>query len=75
MVERGLAHNVTSDAHDHLRRPPSIEAELDAAGIGGLAPWLVDEVPAAILAGEDIPPRPQLAPVGRGRGGWWRIGR
>jgi protein-tyrosine phosphatase len=32
MVDRGLAHNVTSDAHDHLRRPPSIEAELAAAG-------------------------------------------
>ena len=29
MVELGLAHNVTSDAHDHVRRPPSIEAELD----------------------------------------------
>lgn len=86
MIERGLAHNVTSDAHDHLKRPPSIEAELEAAGAAGLAPWLVQEVPSAILAGEEIPPRPQLAVTGRGRdgrsagrgagrGAWWRRGR
>jgi protein-tyrosine phosphatase len=88
MLERGLAHNVTSDAHDHLRRPPSIEAELRAAGAGELAGWLVGAVPAAVLAGDDIPPRPQssTAPSRRGRrrrssasrsgaGGWWRLRR
>ena len=82
MVERGLAHNVTSDAHDHLRRPPSIESELRAAGLEALAPWLVEEVPAAILAGEQIPPRPPLERAARSRGGrpgtrgaWWRRGR
>jgi protein-tyrosine phosphatase len=86
MIERGLAHNVTSDAHDHLRRPPSIAAELRDAGAAELAPWLVQQVPAAILAGSDIPPRPQLGNAGgpggrrrraaRGRsGGWLRRGR
>jgi protein-tyrosine phosphatase len=72
MLERGLAHNVTSDAHDDLRRPPSIEAELREAGADALAGWLVREVPAAVLAGADIPPRPQVsvAPKRRRRRLW-----
>jgi protein-tyrosine phosphatase len=59
LLERGLAHNVASDAHDALHRPPSIARELRAAGLDGLAEWLTDEVPRAILAGDDIPPRPE----------------
>jgi protein-tyrosine phosphatase len=53
-----LIHNVTSDAHDPVRRPPSVLDELERAGLAPLAGWLTDEVPAAILRGEDIPPRP-----------------
>jgi protein-tyrosine phosphatase len=61
LVEDGLVHNVASDAHDPLRRPPGIGAELDRAGLGALAGWLTQAVPAAILSGADIPDRPQGA--------------
>ncbi|HEY8304293.1 MAG TPA: CpsB/CapC family capsule biosynthesis tyrosine phosphatase [Solirubrobacteraceae bacterium] len=58
LADDGLVHNVASDAHDHLRRPPSILRELERAGMGPLAEWLTQAVPAAILAGEEIPTRP-----------------
>lgn len=60
MVEEQLAHVVASDAHDTHRRPPGLHAPLKKAGFGELAPWLIEEGPAAILAGHDVPvpPRP-----------------
>jgi protein-tyrosine phosphatase len=58
LVRGNLIHNVTSDAHDPVRRPPSVLDELQRAGLAPLAGWLTGEVPAAILQGEDIPPRP-----------------
>jgi protein-tyrosine phosphatase len=62
LLERGLVHNVASDAHDHTRRPPGIAGELRQAGYGALCEWLTEEVPAAILGGEEaLPPRPALA--------------
>jgi protein-tyrosine phosphatase len=62
LLEQGLVHNVASDAHDEVRRPPGIAGELRQAGYGPLCEWLTQEVPAAILAGEeDIPPRPAVA--------------
>jgi protein-tyrosine phosphatase len=75
LLERGLVHNVASDAHDDVRRPPGIEHDLEQAGFGALAEWLTLQVPAAILAGEEIPPRPQPVTTGAGRGRWWRLGR
>ena len=73
LVRAGMAHNVASDAHDELKRPPSIAAELERAGLEPLAGWLTEEVPGAILAGEEIPPRPEVAEgVGRARARWWR---
>jgi protein-tyrosine phosphatase len=62
MARDGLIHNVTSDAHDHDRRPPGLAAELEQAGLGPLADWLTQTVPAAILSGEEIPLRP-LVPL------------
>jgi protein-tyrosine phosphatase len=62
MVNEGLVHNVASDAHDLERRPPGMAAELAQAGLGELADWLTRAVPAAILSGEEIPPRP-VAPT------------
>jgi protein-tyrosine phosphatase len=73
LLERGLAHNVASDAHDASDRPPSIGRELDRAGFGGLAGWLTEEVPLAMLEGAEIPPRP-ASPVQR-RGLWRRAAR
>lgn len=75
LVRDGLVHNVASDAHDQVKRPPSISAELERAGLASLASWLTQAVPAAILGGGDIPPRPVIAdPViaARGDRGPWR---
>ncbi|HLW96308.1 MAG TPA: CpsB/CapC family capsule biosynthesis tyrosine phosphatase [Solirubrobacteraceae bacterium] len=57
----GLMHCVTSDAHDDRRRPPTVSKEVERAGLGHLARWLTEEVPSAILAGAEIPPRPSEA--------------
>jgi protein-tyrosine phosphatase len=73
LLEAELVHNVASDAHDHTGRPPSIRAELKAAGAEPLGEWLTEEVPAAVLAGEAIPPRPSFAmPGARPRRWSWR---
>jgi protein-tyrosine phosphatase len=67
LLDDGLVHNVASDAHDPLRRPPGIGAELDRAGLGAMGEWFCQAVPAAILSGADIPERPGSAvPTGKG---------
>jgi protein-tyrosine phosphatase len=58
LVAEEMVHNIASDAHDSHRRPPSIAAELDHAGLGDMGEWLTREVPTAILSGQEIPPRP-----------------
>jgi protein-tyrosine phosphatase len=58
LVADGLVHNVASDAHDHLKRPPGIAAELRQAHLHGLGEWFTEQVPGAILSGEEIPPPP-----------------
>jgi protein-tyrosine phosphatase len=58
LLARGLAHNVASDAHDVDRRPPGLVAELEAAGLGPRADWLVRDVPAAVITGRPVPPPP-----------------
>jgi protein-tyrosine phosphatase len=62
LARDGLLHNVTSDAHDHLHRPPEIATELERAGLASLTQWLTDTVPRAILDGGEIPPRPEVTP-------------
>jgi len=75
LLDRGLAHNVASDAHDARNRSPSIMPGLRDAGRPELADWLTRDVPAAILAGEEIPPRPAVAaPAPRRRLAWLRGG-
>jgi protein-tyrosine phosphatase len=61
LLEEGLVHDVASDAHDRYARPPGMAAELDRTGLGPLADWLTRAVPAAILAGEEIPSRPAVS--------------
>jgi protein-tyrosine phosphatase len=63
LLREGLVHNLSSDAHDHLGRPPGladalagIESELP--GITAQREWLTLSVPAAILAGDPVPQRP-----------------
>ncbi len=66
MLEAGLVHSVASDAHDTRRRPPGIAAPLAEAGLGDLTQMLAHDAPAAILAGDPLPPVPQWR---RRRGG------
>jgi protein-tyrosine phosphatase len=73
LLDAGLAHNVASDAHDPVNRPPAIAGELDAGGLSSLSDWLTEEVPAAILGGGEVPPRPRAAGSSGARR--WRLGR
>jgi protein-tyrosine phosphatase len=64
MLERGLVHDVASDAHDHLHRPPRInvalqDADLALPGLSEHAAWFTVTAPMAILRGEPLaePPR------------------
>jgi protein-tyrosine phosphatase len=61
LVREEMVHNVASDAHDLRGRPPGIRAELQQAGLAPLADWLTEAVPAAILGGREIPPRPSIS--------------
>ena len=70
LVERELVHNVASDAHDALSRPPAIADDLRRSGYEWFTEWAAEQVPAAILSGEEIPPRPPRPEPGRRR--WWR---
>ncbi len=63
MFESGLVHNVASDCHDVLKRPPGLGGgfrvlERELPGVLDQASWYTDEVPAAILAGDRLPARP-----------------
>ncbi len=75
LAQEELLHNVASDAHNLAGRPPGMRAELREAGLDKLASWLTEAVPAAILGGEEIPPRPEVAISVRARSGhWWQRG-
>jgi len=67
----GLIHNVASDAHDCRGRPPGVLRELSSQSLAAQAPWLTQEVPAAILSGSAIPPAPEW-PAARARRGLLR---
>ncbi len=58
LADEGLVHNVVSDAHNTGRRPPSALTELAQTALAPLAHWLTVQVPAAVLGGAAIPPRP-----------------
>jgi protein-tyrosine phosphatase len=71
LMRDGLVHNVASDAHDPFNRAPGMAAELESAGMSPLALWLTSQVPAAVLAGSEIPQRPGAAVEGlRARRSW-----
>ncbi len=58
LLELGLAHLVASDAHSPGVREAGLSAAFDALDDEALARWLMNEVPAALLAGVDLPERP-----------------
>jgi protein-tyrosine phosphatase len=75
LAEGELIHNVVSDAHDDVKRPPGLDAQLEQAGLGPLREWLTEQVPAAILAGQEaIPARPPVSVPSAvaARRPWWR---
>jgi protein-tyrosine phosphatase len=72
LAHEEMVHNVASDAHDLNTRAPGMAGEIERAGLGPLKEWLTQAVPAAILGGWEIPPRPQFT---RTRGlRRWRVG-
>lgn len=58
LAREDMVDNVTSDAHDCEGRAPGLAEELSRAGLSELTAWLTEDVPAAILADREIPPRP-----------------
>jgi protein-tyrosine phosphatase len=65
LLRAGLVHDLASDAHDAWRRPPHLDGaltdvEAELPGIGSQSEWLTRHAPAAILAGQPLPPRPPL---------------
>lgn len=64
LVAEGVAHVLASDAHSAgTFRPPRLADGVAAAAalVGGeRARWMVEDAPAAILAGEPLPPPPSL---------------
>jgi protein-tyrosine phosphatase len=67
LLHDGVVHDVASDAHDHLHRPPDLlggfeSAEAEIPGIVEQAPWFTVTSPVAILAGRSLPARPDPPP-------------
>lgn len=62
LIEEGLAHVIASDAHGpKLGRGPELWPAVTAAGRSARAraAWMVRDAPAAILAGDPLPPPPR----------------
>lgn len=71
LLRRELVHDIASDAHDAVGRPPALATELTQAGLGEHATRLAQQVPDAILRGDDVPPVPPLSRFAR----WTRVAR
>src|SRR3954471_3197800 len=65
MLRDGLVHDVASDAHDHLHRPPNLvegfeDVKSELPGIEQHTAWYTVTSPVAILAGNSLPKAPDL---------------
>ena len=58
LVRSRLAHLLASDAHGFETRAVGLRRAATAVGDDGLSRWLVRDVPAAMLEGRELPPRP-----------------
>ena len=68
MLRAGLVHDVASDAHDHIHRPPGLvvgfaKVEEEVPGVEQHAAWFTVTSPVAILAGNPLPEAPRLGEV------------
>jgi protein-tyrosine phosphatase len=66
LIRSGLAHLLASDAHHASVREVGMADAAHRVGDPALAQWLTWDVPSAILADAEIPPRPRV----KGRGRW-----
>jgi protein-tyrosine phosphatase len=58
LIEFGLAHMVASDRHGTGLRRATMKQARRKLGKNRLTDWLTTDVPAAVVAGADLPPRP-----------------
>jgi protein-tyrosine phosphatase len=58
LLDAGLAHLIASDAHAPALRAIGMRAAAEAVGDAALATWLTQDVPSALVAGEQPPERP-----------------
>jgi protein-tyrosine phosphatase len=70
LVREGLVHNVASDAHDAIHRPPAVRSNILAATaqvpeLWDRLEWLTSDVPRAILEGDVLPKPPVASSVAR----------
>lgn len=75
MAQEGLVHNVASDAHDLIRRPPGLASHIEAAGLGAYAELLTEALPRAILGDGELPAFPAAMRPIRSRRRWWSLKR
>jgi protein-tyrosine phosphatase len=71
MLERGLVHILSSDAHSAHHRPPALRNALETFekrydDAEEQFAWMVSAAPGALLAGERPPPRPEPPRARRG---------
>lgn len=59
LIARGFVHLLASDSHAPSVRAAGLGSAVDALGDPALGDWLTRGVPAALLAGEPLPPRPR----------------
>jgi protein-tyrosine phosphatase len=62
LLEAELVHLIGSDAHSPSLREAGLSKACAAVGDEGLARWLTEDAPAAIVRGERLPTRPQQRP-------------
>jgi len=58
LLDAELVHLIGSDAHTPGLRAVGLSAAVAAVGDDALARWLTEDVPAAIVSGDELPPRP-----------------
>jgi protein-tyrosine phosphatase len=59
LIDLGFAHVIASDAHHPGIRAVGMTAARDALGNDALGRWLTEDVPAALLAGDEPSARPE----------------
>jgi protein-tyrosine phosphatase len=71
LFERGMVHDVASDAHDIRRRAPGLTAgfrllDQQLPGVLDQMEWFTSSAPTALLEDKPLPARPILEPPRRG---------